>query len=71
MTSDIKVGDVVQLKSGGTQMTVTQIGNKMYSDTPIVWCAWFEKNNKHEGDFPTEAVDAVLSQNQGPRIRAI
>ncbi len=36
----MKVGDVVQLKSGGPLMTVSDI------DNDEVYCNWFDKNNK-------------------------
>jgi uncharacterized protein YodC (DUF2158 family) len=36
----MKVGDVVQLKSGGPLMTVSDIEDE------DVYCNWFDKNNK-------------------------
>ena len=42
---EIKVGDVVQLKSGGPLMTVSEIiSNK-------VKCEWFDKNEHKEKQF--------------------
>ena len=47
--SDFKVGDVVQLKSGGPTMTI----QRMYPDStpPDAKCKWFDKNSatKEEG----------------------
>ena len=48
--SDFKVGDVVQLKSGGPPMTI----QRMYPDStpPDAKCKWFdEKSATKEEDF--------------------
>ncbi|TCB79334.1 DUF2158 domain-containing protein [Acinetobacter sp. ANC 3781] len=37
--SDIKVGDVVQLKSGGSLMTVSEVNDAGWSE-----CTWFDKD---------------------------
>ena len=42
----IKPGDVVQLKSGGPKMTVTQINQE------TVWCKWFDGEDVKTGHFP-------------------
>lgn len=50
-----KVGDIVQLKSGGPKMTVTDpdaYGDKI--DT-----TWFAGAKKETGRFPPEAIDLV------------
>lgn len=52
-----KVGDVVQLKSGGPAMTVTYYGPGFSRDT-IVTCQWFVNNEQKSGDFPPEALKA-------------
>ena len=49
-----KVGDTVQLKSGGPDMTVTRIG--MAGGEPLVWCAWFEGTKDAYGLFPPDAL---------------
>ncbi|ARP68127.1 MULTISPECIES: YodC family protein [Mesorhizobium] len=41
--SEFAAGDVVQLKSGGPQMTVEQVGKTSMTDEDGVWCVWFEK----------------------------
>jgi uncharacterized protein YodC (DUF2158 family) len=41
-----KVGDVVQLKSGGPKMTVTA------SEAKTVHCVWFAGAKKEFGQFP-------------------
>jgi uncharacterized protein YodC (DUF2158 family) len=56
--SGFKVGDTVQLKSGGPVMTITSIGETSeYDPTVYAWCSWFKNNNetttKH---FPLAAI---------------
>jgi uncharacterized protein YodC (DUF2158 family) len=48
--AQFKVGDVVQLKSGGPKMTVTTIR------TDSLDCSWFEGVKQHEGNFPPDAL---------------
>src|SRR5690349_12253597 len=50
----LKVGDTVQLKSGGPDMTVTRIGTA--GGEPMVWCAWFEGTKDAYGLFPPDAL---------------
>lgn len=38
---EIKVGSVVQLKSGGPHMTVSQIAKGQFDDYLSAWCDWF------------------------------
>jgi uncharacterized protein YodC (DUF2158 family) len=57
MTNQFKAGDVVQLKSGGPEMTVTDVGIEEFSKKMMVWCMWFEKTKQLSGSFPVEAVD--------------
>jgi uncharacterized protein YodC (DUF2158 family) len=55
--SDFKVGDVVQLKSGGPLMTVHSIDN--FSPTgpdPGLLCVWFADTKKVEAVFDPRAV---------------
>ncbi|UST97762.1 YodC family protein [Pseudomonas siliginis] len=50
--SDIQKGDVVQLKSGGPQMTVQGVDD--YSPTGPeegAHCVWFEKNKREDSVF--------------------
>jgi uncharacterized protein YodC (DUF2158 family) len=61
-----KVGDTVQLKSGGPRMTVTSVGNEF--GQPIVWCAWFDGTMQRSDHFPIDAVKD--SPEPGPRSAA-
>ena len=49
------VGDVVELKSGGPEMTVETVG-KDAGGKDMIWCAWFNGTDKKSGCFPPEAV---------------
>ncbi len=47
---EIKAGDVVQLKSGGTKMTVESI--EEYGENKVAKCSWFVKTEyKSENIF--------------------
>tara|TARA_R110002110_G_scaffold157158_1_gene352975 strand:+ start:148 stop:321 length:174 start_codon:yes stop_codon:yes gene_type:complete len=54
--SDNNKGDVVRLKSGGPQMTVTETEIKD-SGGIRVWCSWFDKSEVKQGVFPSEALE--------------
>jgi uncharacterized protein YodC (DUF2158 family) len=58
--SEIKVGDVVMLKSGGPKMTVATIDKKYMGTELHVWCDWFVQDKapwkKEEGVFPLTSV---------------
>lgn len=65
---EIKVGDVVQLKSGGPKMTVSQVARtaKFAGDTsgPMsAWCDWFVADRapwkKEKGTFPLTSLNKV------------
>ena len=49
MADNIKVGDVVQLKSGGPKMTVSRHGQ---DDNNIVVCNWFVDGKSESAFFP-------------------
>lgn len=50
MTDKYKIGDIVQLKSGGPGMTVTGV----YEDTVLT--AWFADGHEEKGAFPLDAI---------------
>jgi uncharacterized protein YodC (DUF2158 family) len=53
--SDVKVGSVVRLISGGPKMAVTTIAD--HYGKMSVWCEWFdEKNKPQEGRFALTSV---------------
>ncbi|MCL6366201.1 DUF2158 domain-containing protein [Pectobacterium carotovorum subsp. carotovorum] len=48
---NVKVGDIVSLKSGGPEMTVKAV----YSDGDIT-CQWFAGKKLESGDFPVSSL---------------
>jgi uncharacterized protein YodC (DUF2158 family) len=52
-----KVGDVVQLKSGGPEMTIEGIGDEGWAD-----CVWFSGLEAKRESFPLDALEAAPSQ---------
>ena len=58
---DWKVGDLVQLKSGGPTMTVVEVAPKGY-----VHATWFAGAKKESGGFPPEALQ-VPPEKPGPK----
>jgi uncharacterized protein YodC (DUF2158 family) len=57
MAGDIKVGDVVQLKSGRPDMTVSEVG--MNNAVMKGWCVWFEGSDNKKGVFPITSLRLV------------
>ena len=54
--SEFKAGDVVQLKSGGPNMTVERI-----NDDRSLWCVWFEGGKPDYKAFPAVALKPAPS----------
>jgi uncharacterized protein YodC (DUF2158 family) len=52
MTTEIQVGDVVKLKSGGPAMTITAIDET----SKKAFCEWFESTEQHQGTFVLAAL---------------
>jgi uncharacterized protein YodC (DUF2158 family) len=51
MADSFKVGDVVQLKSGGPMMTVEEVEER------TVFCIWFDKTERKAGRFNPATLD--------------
>ena len=60
--ANLKVGDVVQLKSGGPLMTVRAI------EENSVFCVWFDGKDTKSGRFPGATLTLVPEENEGPRF---
>ncbi len=59
MDEQFKTGDRVQLKSGGPQMMVDQVGPGTLGGTKLrVWCEWFDGDKKVAGNFAPENLRA-------------
>jgi uncharacterized protein YodC (DUF2158 family) len=54
MSYEFKVGDVVQLKSGGLRMTVTDVA--VFEAKPTVCCSWTYRGKQQRGNYPPEAL---------------
>ncbi len=52
----IKVGDVVQLKSGGPMMTVSKV--EAYNGVISAWYDWFVENKPQNEMFPVTSLKA-------------
>lgn len=50
---EFKLGDVVQLKSGGPEMTIYRI------DGSDIACTWFVKQEPKYNSFPKEVLEKV------------
>lgn len=66
MSDAIKVGDVVRLKSGGPNMTVSQVDHvgTFAGPGPLsAWCDWFVADKapwkKDKGTFPVTSLQKV------------
>lgn len=59
MNRDLKIGEVVQLKSGGPLMTIHGIGDYSMSSgfNPGILCVWFDSNKKVEDIFHPDALE--------------
>jgi len=60
---DFKVGEVVKLKSGGPQMTITSIGRRYESSPLEAWCTWFKSDNQTAVEvLPLEAIELISTK---------
>lgn len=63
MADEFKVGDVVQLKSGGPRMTVSQISATGTRADLHAWCDWFIQDKapwkKDNGVFPLTSLKVI------------
>lgn len=55
---DFKMGDTVQLKSGGPIMTIAEISSIAEGGFDV-YCYWFVGPKREQGTFPSEAVKAA------------
>ena len=49
-----KLGDLVQLKSGGPKMTVDEF--TIFNRKESVWCTWFVGTKQEKGEFSPDAL---------------
>jgi len=70
---DFKVGDVVQLKSGGPKMTVNNAdpsptstdGIAIPSSPRTIYCQWFAGSKLESGSFKPESITLVSAESGG------
>jgi uncharacterized protein YodC (DUF2158 family) len=53
----LEIGQTVQLKSGGPEMTIVGIGTD--AGQQQIECAWSDGQTQHSAHFPPEALDTV------------
>jgi len=53
MSKKFKIGDVVQLLSGGPKMTVQSESNE---DSGVIWCKWFSGTKLQQGNFKIDSL---------------
>jgi len=58
---DFQPGDVVQLRSGGPQMTVESFGKDKNTQEDVVICTWFERVGNRQ-ELHKEAFNPVTIQ---------
>jgi uncharacterized protein YodC (DUF2158 family) len=58
MSEEFKIGDVVQLKSGGPKVTVTNVLEG------VVHTSWFAGSKNEKASFP---IDAVATSQDDPK----
>jgi len=67
-----EVGDVVKLKSGSPEMTVSKPGRRVMArgvnvegrETVKVFCQWFEKGELRRGSFNQEELELCNEREQ-------
>jgi uncharacterized protein YodC (DUF2158 family) len=59
MATPFKIGDIVQLKSGGPKMTVTNVTD---IGGPSVSAKWFAGAKLEHGQFPPESLIPVADE---------
>ena len=64
--ADVKIGDVVKLKSGGPSMTVTGIYH--HGSGVVMNCEWFVNDEDHSAYFPPDALDEAESGEPGGSV---
>jgi uncharacterized protein YodC (DUF2158 family) len=57
MSEELKAGDVVELKSGGPEMTISSIGD--LRGEVRARCDWFEGSTSKYGSFPVTSLRKV------------
>lgn len=59
MCKEFKVGDLVQLKSGGPQMTVVKIGRETYDNEFKITVSWWGARESLGMSFSSKVIEGV------------
>jgi uncharacterized protein YodC (DUF2158 family) len=57
VAESFKIGDLVQLKSGGPIMTVREVAN--IDGVAKAWCDWFDGKKENRADYPLASLKHV------------
>jgi len=60
--SELKNGDIVELKSGGPKMTIDFIGH--VGDPQKADCSWFKGDAHHSGTFPVTSLKPYVARKR-------
>jgi uncharacterized protein YodC (DUF2158 family) len=69
---DLKMGDVVMLKSGGPKMTIVNISSPLpgsISSAKWVRCIWFDGSNIYEYRFDSTVLVKASDRTSPPKSR--
>ena len=69
MPEELKVGDVVKLKSGSPDMTVESIGDSILGEDKV-FVAWYENGEIKKGDVDRDALQIVAPSTSKPMMQA-
>ncbi len=64
MSTELKAGEEVRVKSGGPPMTVVKIADE--NGTLTAWCVWHTVQKKMEDTFPVAALVKVTRNRKLP-----
>lgn len=77
--SELKIGDIVQLKSGGPAMTIDNIdkmviaaiGNEVLSSKPdYAWVSWMDKKDQRQNDsFPVTSLTIYEPRKRAKSVK--
>lgn len=63
-SSSFKVGDIVQLKSGGPEMTIQRTPEKEKGINSYYTCQWFAGKKLESGNFPADSLKPVTPESK-------
>lgn len=59
MNAELKVGEVVKLKSGGPHMTISEIPNLGDNGVQYVTCEWFAGSTRRTESFDFQVLTGI------------